>query len=140
MKILHNVLNDLLHSVPCAPPETGGILGGKYEVVSTYAVDIGLDIFNNYDHYYPNVKMLNKIINEWEIQRISFYGIFHSHFSEGKELSLGDKKYIYDIMLSMPLEVNKLFFPIILPTEIVSYKAIRSGSQIYILHDNIKII
>lgn len=131
---------DFLISLPCAPPEIGGILGGKSGVISTYVIDIGLDTFNNYAHYYPNINMLNKIINNWTKQGISFYGIFHTHFPGGNQLSLGDKKYIYQIMLAMPIEINKLLFPIILPSEIIWYQACRKDSQIFICRDDIKII
>lgn len=140
MKISHRVLDELLSSIPCAPPETGGILGGKSGTVSTYAIDLGLDTFDNYDHYYPNVKYLNQIINDWAKQGISFYGVFHSHFPGGEQLSLRDKKYISHIMLAMPLEVNELFFPVILPTGIIGYQASRYGSQVRICCDDIKII
>lgn len=139
MKILQNIY-DVLCSLPCAPPEIGGILGGKSGIISTYVIDLGLDVFDNYDHYYPNVKRLNQIINDWTKQEISFYGIFHSHFSGGEQLSLGDQKYIFQIMMTMPQEVNELFFPIILPNGMVGYRASRNGAEICICHDDIKII
>ena len=139
MKILQYTY-DILRSLPCAPPEIGGILGGKSEIISTFAIDFNLNTFDNYDHYRPNVKRLNQIINDWAKQGISFYGIFHSHFPGGEQLSLGDKNYISQIMLAMPLEVNKLFFPIILPTGILGYQASRYGSKIRICCDAIKII
>lgn len=139
MKILQYTY-DFLLSLPGAPPEMGGILGGKSGVILTYAIDFGLDTFDNYDHYHPNVKRLNQTINHWAKQGISFYGIFHTHFPGGEQLSLGDKKYISQIMLAMPPEVNELLFPIILPTKIIWYQACRLGSQIFICRDDIKII
>lgn len=140
MKILRQVLNDLLHSVPCAPPETGGILGGKFGVISTYVVDYGQDMIDNYGHYSPDVKKLNRIVSNWAKRDIELYGIFHSHFPGGDQLSLGDKNYITKIMLAMPVDVNRLFFPIVLPTQIIGYQASRYGSQIPICRVDIKIL
>lgn len=139
MEILRHTY-ELLCSLPCAPPETGGILGGKAGITSTYAIDLGLHSFDSYDHYYPDIKKLNQIINDWAEKGISFYGIFHSHFPGGKQLSLGDKKYIFQIMMAMPQEVSELFFPIILPDKMVGYRASRCGSEIHICRDDIKII
>ena len=140
MLIFRKVLNDLLWSFPCAPPEMGGILGGKKGIVSTFVIDTGLETIDNYGHYRPNVMMLNQIINNWAKQEISFYGIFHSHFPGGDQLSLGDKKYIFQIMQAMPLQINKLYFPIILPSAVVGYQASRYGTQIRICRDDIKIL
>ena len=139
MKILRHTY-DVLCSLPCAPPETGGILGGKSGIISTYDIDLGLDTFDNYDHYHPNVKKLNQVISDWVKQGISFYGLFHSHFPGGEQLSFGDQKYIFQIMMTMPQEVNELFFPIILPNGMMGYRASRCGSEIHICRDDIKII
>lgn len=140
MNILHNVLGELLCSLPSAPPEMGGILGGKSGIISTFVIDAGLESFNNYDHYSPNIQKLNQVINDWAKKEISFCGIFHSHFPGGDQLSLGDKKYIQRIMLSMPPDTNTLYFPLILPTGIIGYQANRSGSQVRICRDDINIL
>ena len=140
MKILHNTLKKILLTVPYAPPETGGILGGKRDIVSVYMIDYGIETINHYDHYFPDLHKINQILNNWEKSGIDFYGIFHTHFPGGDELSRGDKKYITKIMQAMPPEVNKLFFPIILPKEMIGYQAERYDSQIYISRDDIKII
>lgn len=137
MNILHNVLENLLCALPYAPPEMGGILGGKAGIVSTFIIDTGLDHANHYGRYYPDVQKLNQVINNWAKNGISFYGIFHSHFPGGNQLSPGDKKYIQRIMLSMPPDINTLYFPLILPAEIVGYQANRSGSQICICRNDI---
>ena len=139
MRIKKDVLIDLLASIPNAPPEMGGALGGNKNVILTYMLDIGTET-NNYDHYFPNVEKINHEIKNWMHVGIEFYGIFHSHFPGGDELSLSDKRYIRQIMLAMPFEVSKLYFPIILPTGIVGYQANRCGSQICIFRDDIKII
>ena len=140
MDILNSVFKQLVCSLPCPPPERGGILGGQDGVISTYAIDDGLQGFDCYAQYYPNVKKLNEIIRNWEKQHIVFYGIFHSHFPGGNQLSLGDERYIRQIMMAMPTEVNTLFFPLVIQTSMVGYRADRCGPQIRICCDDIKII
>lgn len=140
MNILHNVLEELLCALPYAPPEMGGILGGKTGIITSFIIDTGLEPLNHYCHYYPNVRKLNQEISRWAKKGINFYGIFHSHFPGGYQLSLGDKKYIQRIMLSMPPDINTLYFPLILPSEIVGYQANRYGSQISICCDDIIIL
>lgn len=72
MDILNSVFKQLVCSLPCPPPERGGILGGQDGVISTYAIDDGLQGFDCYAQYYPNVKKLNEIIRNWEKQHIVF--------------------------------------------------------------------
>lgn len=109
-------------------------------MISTFSIDSDLDMADNYDHYHPNVKKLNQTINDWASQEINFYGMFHTHFPGGVQLSLRDEKYITQIMLAMPPNVNKLFFPIILETKIIGYQASRHGLKVHICRDDIKII
>ena len=140
MKIKRDILNALLLSVPCAPPEMGGILGGKDGTIVVYEIDRGISSSDNYDHYYPNVSHLNNTLQIWQTGGIEFCGIFHSHFPGGENLSAADKRYIQRIMQTMPAEINGLFFPIIISPKIICYQANRCGSEVRIIRDDIKIL
>ena len=52
-------------------------------------------------------------------------GLYHIHFNDVKSLSAGDVRYINEIMYSMPAEIDKLYFPlVILPSkEMICYSA-----------------
>lgn len=137
MIIQQNTLDELLKEVPGAPPEIGGILGGVNGVISTYQVDRGAVPDRKFDHYYPDVIFLNHTIQEWSDKGIEFYGLFHSHFPGGIELSVQDKRYITQIMLAMPKRIVRLFFPIILRDDMIGYRAIRCGKNVCIERDDI---
>ena len=138
MIILRNTLDSLMKNLPLAPPEMGGILGGKDNVVSIYQIDYAENRIENNCHYRPNIHLLNHTINEWNKNGLQFYGIFHTHFPGGYNLSYADCNYIIKIMLAMPPYINHLFFPIVLPNTIVNYQAIRYRQHVSIVHDSIK--
>lgn len=113
MKLLINkdILNKLRTQISNEPPESGGIFGSQNDVITK----IAFDKINNICHacsYYPNIKYLNSIIEEWGKQGIRFAGIFHTHFADVSTLSSGDKEYIKRILLAMPDNVDKLYFPV----------------------------
>lgn len=114
MQILSDVYNSIINRCPHVPPESGGILGGADGIVSKYVSDKGLES-NLYDEYIPDVDFLNSVIWEWQNRQIQFYGIYHSHFHGGYDLSDADKQYIAKIMENIP--DRKLFFPIVFPKE-----------------------
>lgn len=114
MQILSDVYNSIINRCPPVPPENGGILGGADGIVSKYVSDKGLES-NLYNEYIPNVDFLNSVICEWQNRQIQFYGIYHSHFQGGYDLSDADKQYITKIMENIPY--RKLFFPIVFPRE-----------------------
>lgn len=127
-----------MSSCPPPPPESGGILGGRKNIVTAFVFDSGLEN-DLYDQYIPNVDYLNHAISEWQKQGIDFYGIFHSHFPGGKELSTADKRYIEKIMHSMP--DNKLLFPIVFPNESMTpYKVSFTNSQLRFSKENLILI
>ena len=137
MLIQQSTYEALLKEIPCAPPETGGILGGTNEIITMYQVDFASLHNRNYDYYYPNLTFLNHTIQKWSDAGIEFYGLFHSHFPGGTELSLQDKRYISKIMYAMPQVIDRLFFPIILTGEIVSYQAFKCDKNVCIVRDDI---
>lgn len=141
MKILRKAYNSLLNDTPPLPPETGGILGGNDGIISEIFFDQNEDIHNAPAIYVPNIGLINKTIESWERTGISFYGMFHSHYSRDRELSPGDRKYILEIMRAMPRTISRLYFPIILPGEAVfGYHADRWNSEVHIARNNIEIL
>jgi proteasome lid subunit RPN8/RPN11 len=128
MNIRQDVYLELLHNCPPAPPETGGILGGQKNVITTIAFDVidALDCGT----YTPNVTNLNTVIASWSENNIDFMGVFHSHCPSGAALSKRDRKYIEQIMLAMPREMTRLYFPLIIPGDrIIPYVARRNPQE-----------
>lgn len=65
MKILRSVYEGILDSVPEHMPETGGMLGGKDDTITTVVLDDGkMDDFRRC-HYTPNVTKLNSCLLDW---------------------------------------------------------------------------
>lgn len=141
MKILYETWKNLIQSMPDVPPETGGIIGGKGNIILIYQLDNGSSDSNGYDYYAPDIKMLNTTIANWYKNGFEFYGIFHSHFPGGYTLSYGDRKYIHTIMYSMPLEIGSLYFPVIFPKEdIIVYRAERCNNEVNIVCEKTEIL
>ncbi len=134
--LIKKKLHDLLvESCPSTPPETGGIIGGRNNIITVYELD-KLSGNCSYSSYRPNINYLNDIIREWERNKIEFYGIFHSHYLGGNVLSNPDKEYIQQIMKTVPSTVLKLYFPLIFPQYcIVPYAAEKIEHSIHIIED-----
>ena len=139
MILLKTIYDKIINNCSTALVETGGIIGGKRNIITHFILD-GENELNSTQHYYPNIDNLNSCIKIWQNEGILFYGIVHSHFHEDKELSFGDKQYIQKIMQAMPREIKFLYFPIVLPqNELVSFKAVRMKDNINIIYDDITI-
>lgn len=125
MKIKRKTYDLMLNSMPDNPPEIGGIIGGKNEIISVYQIDNGMNPRGCF--YIPDVDMLNEVIENWEAENINFYGLFHTHFFDVKTLSEGDIKYIKIIMEAMPYFIKELYFPIVVMPgrQMISYKAVK---------------
>lgn len=76
--IIYSDVYDKLVSVPYAPPEVGGILGIKNEVIINCFFDLKNVTYSSYC-YIPDVKGINEKIVQWSKVGIQFCGIFHSH-------------------------------------------------------------
>lgn len=138
MKILKSVYDSILRNSLNPPPESGGILGGSNFMITCYIPDIH-NTGNGYDIYIPNVEFLNRTITDWKTKGITFYGMYHTHFPKGNELSNGDKEYIHQIMRAN--QHTKLYFPIVIPNQkMVCYCAEILDSQLVISRQAIKII
>lgn len=120
--------------------EIGGILGGENKVIKHLYFDVNRK--SSISNYSPDTKLLNCVISDWQNHNIEFCGIFHSHLDISEHLSPADGKYIKEIMLSMPDEIECLYFPLVLPKcgKIISYKAIRQNSKVNIIRDDVEII
>lgn len=141
MDILATIYEKIVSNCPKVPPETGGIIGETAGVVTHYEFDSGNSFSNGYDTYSPNAVYLNQIIIKWASMGVHFCGIYHSHFPSGIYLSKLDRQYISKIMTSMPEKVNKLYFPIVFPSEsMIVYQARNVGSQIDIVRDKLSVI
>lgn len=138
MKISKETESELLNDIRNYPPEMGGILGEKNGVICEYMLDEGC-ISDTACSYIPDTNKLNKRIAEWELNNITFVGIFHTHFGGVKTLSYGDRKYIENIMNQMPIRIENLYFPIIVfpQCEIVYYLATKSQDKILIKETSI---
>lgn len=141
MKIQKSTLEEIINTIPLVPPESGGLLGGTHQVITHFIFDSGTPLSNKYDCYVPDISFLNSVIRRWSEEGINFYGIFHSHFSNGIHLSNGDKRYITHIISAMPQYISSLYFPIILPREcMVVYRADRCRQEIHIVREEIEIL
>ena len=139
MKIEKCFYESFLSSCPYAPPEIGGILGGKNGVVTDVVIDNRNAVLNK-AIYIPDIDFLNFKIEEWEKQNIEFYGIFHTHFCVSA-LSNDDRINIEKVMYSMPKSIIKLYFPIVIPQkEMIAYVAERNNNKINIDLEDIDII
>ena len=140
MRIKTETHNKILHACSAATFETGGILGGRNNVISEFLFDEGL-ASGTAGCYHPDTNILNQCLMEWQHQKIDFYGIVHSHFTDIAALSQGDKEYIRMILLAMPPEIKSLYFPLVLPEQrMIAFKAKRSGKTINITSDGITIL
>ena len=127
---------DRILGVCSVPPETGGMIGGKDKRIYMLVVEEP----NGEYEYRPDVNLLNKIIADWNNRGISFYGLFHSHGVNGK-LSKGDVEYIKVIMHAMPICIDTLLFPVVLPQErMIPYMAKRIGEEVVIEEIELKIV
>jgi len=139
MKISRYVY-DQMFQLPCVPPEIGGILGSKNEEIDELVFDITEPSYFN-GIYVPNVSFLNKCIDKWLDEGITFRGMFHTHALNWLELSSDDKKYIIQIMNAMPDSITKLYFPVVFPLNFIrDFYAEKRDDQIIILEEELKIV
>ena len=141
MRILQDILNEILSEQNTRPPETGGILGGKEDIVQCSFFDKGL-LGERICSYAPDTQLLNKVIKNWQLEEIDFMGIYHTHFWNVSTLSDSDRNYIKVIMKNMPSCVKTLYFPVVIMPEkkMAAYKAYARGEELVIEPEHIEII
>lgn len=138
MVISSTVYNKIVHETPKPPPEIGGILFQKNNIISHCIIDIGL---KEYGKYTPNVNFLNHQIDLMFEKGYEFCGIFHTHFPFGEKLSNDDEAYIRKIALSSENEIDTLYFPIVLPEDkMIVYRSSVCNGKVVISDDNLFII
>ncbi|MBQ2446641.1 MAG: hypothetical protein II272_09410 [Oscillospiraceae bacterium] len=139
MIIDKHVYQSLLYTFLPVPPETGCILGSKNGVICEFEYDMGSQELMA-AIYTPNVKRLNQVISDWRKRGIDFCGLAHSHPSLQRTHSANDISYIKTIMRSLPVSVDKLYFPLVFPNkDMVSFFALRGDTGIQILDDEIEL-
>lgn len=141
MRMCREIFDEIVNVAIDAPPEIGGIIGGDNNVVKTHYMDMGVSSLKACS-YTPNVSLLNGIISEWSVEGIQFMGIYHTHFFEVRSLSEGDIRYIRNILLGMPDEIDSLYFPLVVfPSRtMVCFKAIKKLDSIEICNDNLVLV
>ena len=137
MKILNHVFENIMLSFPPAPPECGGIIGGKNEMITVYCFDRTGP--TNQAVYIPNAIYLNAVIEKWRCCGIAFYGIVHSHPNHEPGLSDGDIQYIKDVMKEMEIG-SKLYFPVVLTKRLIPYVAIKTKRSVKIEQEELEIL
>ena len=136
MKITESVYKELI-SLKSVPPETGGIIGAKEDIIDT----VFWDNSNCDGVYVPNIEIINKVIAQWANDGISFCGMFHTHAPQWPNLSKEDENYIREIMSAMPESIERLYFPLVFPKErIKAYAALKKGQLIYIKEEKLGIL
>ena len=141
MRICRSVFDEIINIAIETPPEIGGIIGGDREIVKNHYLDIGVNS-DRACSYTPNVSLLNTIIAEWAAEGIQFMGIYHTHFFNVQTLSDGDIRYINRILLSMPTEIDSLYFPLVVfpGRTMVCFKAVKEAGGVEICNDNVVLI
>lgn len=135
MKIFKNVFEEIIYSCKPSFIETGGPIGSRNNIITTYKLDIG-----EYCRYSPNTENIENIVYDWKNESIDFCGIFHSH-PQGEILSKADIEYINRIMLSVSDYYDFLYFPIVIPHKnIVPYKAVFKNGKVEITDDELVIV
>ncbi len=138
MRLKKEIYNSIISDFPNTAIETGGILGGSFDVITEYILDSGK---GEYGKYTPNTKMINKIIFDWSGKGINFHGICHSHYPIGEKLSLADIEYIKRIMVSVSDVYDYLYFPIVIPKKkIIPFKVEITNDNILISNDKLFLI
>lgn len=132
MKIIKEIYDKIIE-LPIVPPESGGIIGGRFDVISDFEI-IGSKTAPYSDLYIPDVTKINETIDKWNSEGvIDFYGIVHTHRPCSPELSPRDIEYINQIMIGIADVKKELLFPIVIPRkEIMWYRAKNTRGSIEI--------
>lgn len=139
MKIKYRTYKEVMAHCTSAPPERGGILGMKDGLVSDYIHDNARPILNR-AIYAPDIKFLNKCIEEWAEKGIEFCGIVHSHPNGQDTLSSGDMEYI-KVLYEVNPQIKNSYFPLVLNgREFKVYSVERNGEGISVKPDLLEII
>lgn len=86
----------MLGTVAVQEPETGGIIGGRGNVVSRFHFDAlaSADI----NSYHPDAASLNEVIQAWQKEGVQFLGVVHSHMRQPRYPSVNDLAYARSVL------------------------------------------
>lgn len=137
MKILGSVYEMILKNVPDHMPETGGMLGGHDNTITTVMFDHGKTDDFRRCHYTPDVARLNNCLLDWGKTGIEFFGLIHTHFYGVESLSDGDITYIKKIIKAMPSSKKSLYFPVVVfpDKKIITYQCCMDGEILTVTED-----
>ena len=110
LKMTLQVLLKVISTIGCQKAETGGILGGKDDVITHYHFD---DTSNTTKvTYSPNVDVVNNKLEQWNDLQIRLISFFHSHPGKHNRPSVGDLSYAKVILNGID-DMECLWLPII---------------------------
>lgn len=138
MQITSSAYESILSAFPAAPPEHGGIIGGRNGIVSEFCHDSSTGPLYQ-AIYEPDAALLNETIEEWHRSGIECYGVIHSHPEGQNALSEGDLKFIASVMAHMETG-EKLYFPVVLPGKIIPYSALKTEDSMTLTKEFIDIL
>ena len=95
MKLSKKLFNEIIYTVEISPYESGGFLGGVNDTVTNVVYDSKNSYFAS---YIPDNDLLNDSIRTWAKNSIEFLGMFHTHYPNCASMSLGDEKFISELM------------------------------------------
>lgn len=82
--------------------ETGGILGEIEGVICRFQFDLGIEQKDR-DMYIPNIDFLNRVLEKWYKENVTFAGFIHSH-KDNNILSSADIYFAEKIMIANHLD------------------------------------
>ena len=114
MDISQDVYCRIVESLSTGERESGGLLGDRKGIVEYFEFDLGIGD-DTRAVYRPDVCRLNYVLAQRRRMGIRFCGMVHSHPAGQERLSSADHRYISTIMATMPKEMDRLYFPLVLP-------------------------
>lgn len=130
--ITESVYREIMCTIGCASPESGGILGVKDGVISDFCYDENSSGTGN--TYIPDLARLNTVLQLWHQTGVKFAGVIHSHPPDMRQLSYADIRYAMQIMNENYL--CEVYFPLVFPDtkEIFFYNVSLSGHVVLNRH------
>ncbi len=120
MKLSKKLFDEIIYTVEISPYESGGFLGGVNDTVTNVVYDSKNSYFAS---YIPDNDLLNDSIRTWAKNSIEFLGMFHTHYPNCASMSLGDEKFISELMKNICDENDILYFPIVIARKEISVYA-----------------
>ncbi len=138
MVINNRVYEQIKQFVDEQSSEVGGLLGAVDSVITSTIPDSGLETVCGCE-YRPNTRFLNAEIKKWNNRGISLAGIYHTHFHCVETLSEGDCEYAKTILLSMPENIDSLYFPVVVLPEkgLIPYLCRLCNGQLHVTREKL---